>query len=408
MGRQWTQCRPDRAEGPPGGLTIRVGSGGRGVYPGTMSGTLRLGNIVGVPLLMHWSLLVIAGLIALNLGQVLSPSGGVTVWSVVAAVVAAVLFFGSVLAHELSHALTARRFDIGTESITLWALGGVARLDREPASARAQGWVAVAGPIMSLALGVVFIAVAFGLHIVSAPAEIVTVTAWLGVINGLLAVFNMLPGSPLDGGRVLAAVRWGRHGNRYRAMEEAAIAGRVLGWTIAGVGVWMMMSGYGGIFIALSGAFIALNATAERVGAQVRQHLGSVTIGDLTRYGIAHAHAGTTVEDLLWQRLRLGPARVAAVIDDHGHITGLVTEDQMWAVEADRRDSTTLHDIAVPVERLGRVRPEESLAEALGHVQSANPTLTVWVDDRLVGVVPAEVLQDRLGQAQASRTTPSR
>jgi Zn-dependent protease len=373
-----------------------------------MSGTLRLGNIAGVPLLMHWSLLVIAGFIAVNLGRVLSPAGGVTAWAVAAAVLAAVLFFGSVLAHELSHALTARRFDIGTESITLWALGGVARLDREPASARAQGWVAVAGPIMSLVLGVVFIGGAVLLHLFAAPAEIVTVTAWLGVINGLLAVFNMLPGSPLDGGRVLAAVRWGRHGDRYRAMEEAAIAGRVLGWTIAGVGVWMMMSGYGGIFIALSGAFIALNATAERVGAQVRQHLGSVTIGDLTRYGIAHAHGATTVEELLWQRLRLGPARVAAVMDDHGHITGLITEDQMWAVDADRRDVTTLHDIAVPMERLGRVRPDESLAEALGHVQSANPTLTVWVDDQLVGVVPADVLQDRLVQAQASRTMPSR
>jgi Zn-dependent protease len=373
-----------------------------------MSGTLRLGRISGIPLLIHWSLVVIAGLIAVNLGQVLSPSSGFTVWAFVAASLAAIAFFASVLAHELAHALTARRFDVGTESITLWALGGVARLDREPSSARAQGWVAVAGPAMSLALGVIGLVLAFGLHSMSAPDELVTVTAWLGVINGLLAVFNLLPGSPLDGGRVLAAVRWGRHGDRYRAMEEAAIAGRVLGWTVAGVGVWLMMSGYGGVFIALSGAFIALNATAERVGAQVRQHLAGITIGELTRYGIAQAYGDTTVDAMLWERSRLGPARVVAVIDTTRNITGLVTEQQMWDVDADIRCDTSLAEVMIPVERLGRVSADEPLAEALGHVQSSHPTLTVWRDDHLIGIVPADVLQDRLGQAQASRTTPSR
>lgn len=373
-----------------------------------MSGTLRLGRISGIPLLIHWSLIVIAALIAVNLGQVLSPSTGFTLWAFVAATLAALAFFGSVLAHELAHALTARRFEVGTESITLWALGGVARLDREPSSARAQGWVAVAGPAMSLALGVIGLGVAFALNVVNAPEELITVTAWLGVINGLLAVFNLLPGSPLDGGRVLAAVRWGRHGDRYRAMEEAAIAGRVLGWTIAGVGVWLMLSGYGGVFIALSGAFIALNATAERVGAQVRQHLTGITIAELTRYGIAQAHGDITVDAMLWDRMRLGPARVVAVVDDGRRIVGLVTEDQMWEVSDDRRSATTLEDLMVPLERLGRVSPTEPLAEALGHVQSSHATLTVWRGDHLIGIVPADVLQDRLGQAQASRTMPSR
>lgn len=373
-----------------------------------MSGTLRLGYIAGIPLLVHWSLVVIAGLIALNLGQVLSPTGGITAWAVVAAVLAALAFFASVLAHEVAHALTARRFHIGTESITLWALGGVARLDREPSSARAQGWVAVAGPLMSLALGLVGIGMAFVMHLLTFPEEVVTVVAWLGVINGLLAVFNLLPGSPLDGGRVLAAARWGRHGDRYRAMEEAAVAGRVLGWGIAAVGVWMMVAGYGGLFIAISGAFIALNATAERVGAQVRQQLVGVQVADLTRFGLAHATPDTTVEHMLWQRQRLGPTRVLAVVDTAGHITGLVSEEQMWAVPADARHDTMLSDLEVPLERLGKVQVDETLSEALGHVQSAFPTLTVWRGERLIGVIPADVLQDRLGRAQASSTTPSR
>jgi len=373
-----------------------------------MSGTLRLGHIAGIPLLVHWSLVVIAGLIALNLAQVLSPTGGVTVWAVVAAVVAALAFFASVLAHEMAHALTARRFGVGTESITLWALGGVARLDREPSSARAQGWVAVAGPLTSLVLGVLALGAAFALDVVAGPEELVTVVAWLGVINSLLALFNLLPGSPLDGGRVLAAARWGRHGDRYRAMEEAAVAGRILGWLVAGVGVWMMVAGYGGLFIAISGVFIALNATAERVGARVRQHLVGVRVADLTRFGIAQASGDTTVEDMLWQRGRLGPIRVVAVTDQRGEVTGLVTEEQMWAIPSDRRTETSLAEVEVPLDRLGRVQVDETLSDALGHVQSAHPTLTVWRGDRLVGVIPAEVLRDRLGAAQASRTTPSR
>ena len=371
-----------------------------------MSGSFRLGRIAGIPVLVHWSLLVIAGLIALNLGQVLSPDGSLTAWSVIAAGFAAAAFFASVLAHELSHALTARRHEVGTDSITLWALGGVAHLAAEPKTARAQGWIAVAGPAMSLVLGILGILAATALYALGAPEELITVTAWLGIINGLLAVFNLLPGAPLDGGRVLAAVRWGRHGDRYRAMEEAATAGRVLGWAITGVGVWLLLSGYNGLLIALSGAFIALNATVERMGAQVRRQLGPLSVADIARFGLAHGDAATDVDTILWQRQRLGPPRVVVVLAAQGHPVGLATEDDLWDVDASRRPYLTLGEVATPLDRIGRVTPDTPLAEALSQIQPHHPLLTVWHGDRLVGVVPSDVLRDRIERAQASRTMP--
>jgi Zn-dependent protease len=346
--------------------------------------------------LIHWSLGVVALLIAVNLANVVGPDGGVSVLGVVVAVLAAIAFFGSVLAHELSHALTARHYGVGTDSITLWALGGIAALADEPPTARSQGWIALAGPAASFVLGLAGVGLAVGLYQLDVASEVVTVIAWLGIINGLLAVFNLLPGAPLDGGRVVAAVRWGRHGDRYRAMEEAATAGRVVGWLVAGVGIWMMLEGYGGLFIAITGGFIALNATAERAGAQARRRLQGLVVSDLTWYGIARASGQTDADTMLWQRSRLGPPKVVAVEDAEGELVGLVSEEQLWQVPEPRRDDTRLADLAVPMAKFGRARPDEPLTSALNRLTPLHPMLTVWSDGRLVGVVPSEKVAERL------------
>lgn len=361
-----------------------------------MPGTLRLGRIFKIPLLVHWSLALVALLIAVSLANAVSPSGQITALGLGTALVAALAFFGSVLVHELSHALTARRYGVGTESITLWALGGMAQLADEPPTARSQGWIALAGPVASLVLAVGGVGLAIGLYQIGAASEIVTVVAWLGVINGLLAVFNLLPGAPLDGGRIVAAVRWGRHGDRYRAMEEAATAGRVVGWLVAGAGIWMLMQGYGGLFVAITGAFIALNATAERAGANARRRLQGLAVSDLTWWGIAHASADTDADTMLWQRSRLGLPRVVAVEDDQGQIVGLVSEQQLWDVPQQRRMSTRLAELAVPIAKFGTARPDEPLNSALNRMTPTHPMITVWRDGHLVGIVPPEQVTERL------------
>src|SRR5690606_15881912 len=162
-----------------------------------------------------WSVAIIGVLLGASLSRQIG-------WFAGAAAVAA--FLGSILVHELSHALTARRFGVTTDSIQLWALGGVARLSREAPAAKAGGWTAVAS------LGAAWLLDG------AVDGPLVGILAWLGVINALLAVFNLLPGAPLDGGRILRAVRWAMHGDRYRAAVEAGRVGVALGWAIAAVG----------------------------------------------------------------------------------------------------------------------------------------------------------------------------
>jgi Zn-dependent protease len=360
-------------------------------------GSLRAGRIFGIPLLVHWSLALVALLIAANLARVASGDDGFTLAGTVVGVIAALAFFISILGHELAHALVARRYRVGTESITLWALGGLAQLADEPRSARAQGWIAAAGPAASLVFGGLLVGMAYGLFALGVASGTVTVVAWLGLINGLIAVFNLLPGSPLDGGRIVAAWRWGRHGDRYRAMREAAGAGRYLGWLVAGVGVWLFATGRNGLFIVLTGAFIAINASAEAASAEARGRLRGLAVGDLTRFGIAHAHLAIDASTMLWQRHRLGPPRVVAVDDDLGTTLGLVTEEQLWDVPPDLRTSTRLGDLAVPLTKFGRVSPDEPLDTAVTKMRPLHPMLTVWRGDLLVGVVPSDQIRARLG-----------
>ena len=177
------------------------------------SGSLHLGRVSGISVKVHWSVALISMLLGVSLVQ---PIG------VPAAALAVVAFMASILVHEFAHALTARRFGVGTESIQLWALGGVARLDRPSPSAKAEGWIAAAGPIGSIAIALVSLASWTLLGATDSGSGYVAVLGWLGIINALLAVFNLLPGSPLDGGRIVKAVRWAMHGDQYRAAREAA------------------------------------------------------------------------------------------------------------------------------------------------------------------------------------------
>ncbi|MFZ1491586.1 MAG: site-2 protease family protein [Ilumatobacteraceae bacterium] len=362
-----------------------------------MPGSIKIGKLFGVPVMVHWSLAVAAVLVAANLSRVATDDGSITAVSILVSVLAALAFFASVLAHELSHSLTARHYGVETERITLWALGGMAYLADEPPTPRAQGWIAAAGPIASLVLGLIGVGAAFALHAAGFGDSTLTIVAWLGVINVALALFNVLPGAPLDGGRILAAVRWRIHGDRYRAMEEATTAGRVVGWLVAGIGLWLVLEGAGGFFILLTGVFIAFNASAERAGIGIRRRLDGLTVTDLTWYGIAHAPGDTDAETMLWQRNRLGMAKVVAVDDEQGHIAGIVAEDQLWKVPEDQRPYVRLRQLATPLTRFGRARPDEPLTSALNRLNPYAPMLTVWQGDRLVGVVTTERLQKKVG-----------
>ena len=242
-----------------------------------MRTSIRLGRFFGIPVGLSWSVLLIAGLLTLSLGATLLPasaSGYSDLAYFAAAVIAAVLFFGSLLAHELAHAIVARGHGVEVEGITLWLLGGVAQLRSEAPSARAELGIAAVGPATSLALAGVFGLAALGAHIFMLPALVVAVLGWLALINAALAVFNLIPAAPLDGGRVLAGVLWAAHGDQWRAAETAAKAGRVVGGGLIAFGLlgFFVPLPYGGPWTALIGWFVMSTAAAEEEHARTKRH----------------------------------------------------------------------------------------------------------------------------------------
>ena len=350
------------------------------------NGSLHLGRYFGIPVRAHWSMAFIAVLLGVSL------AGG---YGLIAGIAAVIAFFLSILAHEFGHALVARRYAVETESIDLWALGGVARLDREPPTPRADGVIAVAGPLVSLAIGAVALGAGFALAS--------GVTAWIGAVNLLLALFNMLPGAPLDGGRVLRAVRWARTGNKYRAIRDAGNAGRVLGWSLGIIGLALMLNGQAGIFIAVTGLFIAMNAKAEIAASYMSEHLQGVKVGDLTWFGLAHAGADMDADSMIWQRSRLGEAGAVAVdANNDGQLDGLVMEDQLWAIPSDQRALVMLNTLMVPFSQTARAQPDDDLSSVLPRLNPMRPVVTVWNDGKLLGIVPPKTLRQQLDAAQAA------
>lgn len=350
------------------------------------NGSIRLGTYSGIPVRAHWSMALVAVLFGVNLSAQLGA---------VAGLIATVAFFASILAHEFGHALVARRYDVQTQSISLWALGGVALLDREPPTAKADGLIALAGPAVSLAIGVAAFAAGIGLES--------QVLAWIGFVNLILAVFNMLPGAPLDGGRLLRAFRWARTGNKYRAMRDAGNAGRVLGWSLGIIGVALMVNGSSGIFITVVGVFIAMSAKAEIAASYVGEHLDGVKVRDLTWWGLAHAGSDMDADSMIGQRSRLGEAGAVAIdANDDGHLDGVVLEDQLWAIPAEQRALVMLNSLMVPFSQTAQAAPDDDLSSVLPRLNPLRPVVTVWNDGKLLGIVPPKALKQRLDSAQAA------
>jgi Zn-dependent protease len=352
-----------------------------------MKASMSLGRIAGIRVNIHWSALLIAFLSGIYLVRLVSPA---------AVLVGTTGFLMSILLHEFGHALTARRFGIETESIQLFYLGGVARLSREPDSPKADGWIAAAGPLTSVALALAGIGSWWALGGRANDSDVTALLGWLGFTNALLAAFNLLPGAPLDGGRILKAARWAFHGSRYRAAREAGRAGQFLGWSIVAFGLVITARGQFGLMVVATGLFIALNARVEVATAEISERLDGVKVRDLTWFGVAAAGSDMDADSMLWDRRRLGMAGGVAVTDRFGRPQGIVLEDQMWAVPAEQRPWVMLTQLMVPFDRLARAAPDEDLSAVLPRLNPTRPMVTVWQNGKLVGLVSPKRLRDRL------------
>jgi Zn-dependent protease/CBS domain-containing protein len=372
--------------------------------------SIRLGRIRGIELGAHWSVLVIGWLLvwALAVGTfpVAAPGAAdVAYW--LTAVATVTLFWMGLLAHELAHSLVANRRGVEVEGITLWLFGGVSRLRGEPASPGDELRIAIAGPATSLGIALGCAALASAVAAVAGPDLLVAGLAWLALINGVLALFNLAPGAPLDGGRVLHALVWSRSGDRSHATVVATNAGRWVGYALIGIGVlWVAAGDLGGIWFVFLGWFLLHAARAEATHLLVQDALAGVRVRDVMSGHPLTAPADISVAALLDEYVLRHPCSTFPLVDGAGNVTGLVTLRHLKRIPPAERVSRRVAEIATPLDSVARAGPDElvlELIERLGRTDSRDGRALVFEDGHLVGIVTPTDLNRALELARLRR-----
>lgn len=363
-----------------------------------MEESLRLGNIAGVRVGINWSVLVVFLLIAVGLAAgrfpVQAPGFTLTAY-VIAGVLAAVVFFFSLLAHEVAHAVVARRYGVPVEGITLWLFGGVARLRGDAPTPQAALRIAAVGPLVSLQLAVGFFALGFFARVLTFPKLVISTLIWLAIINLSLGIFNLAPAAPLDGGRILQAVLWQRRGDQTSASVTASRAGRAFGLGLVGLGLVMLVTfvGFGGLWLVLLGWYIFNVAGAEEHHAAMRGALIGVRVSDVMTANPTVAPAELSVEELLDQYVLRYRYSAFPLVDEQGRFAGLVTLNGVKQIPAHTRAATAVLDAACPPAEVPLARPGEPLADLLPRMEGCADGRALVVDQgRIVGIVsPTDV-----------------
>lgn len=358
-----------------------------------MNPTIKLGTVAGVRVGVHWSVLGILLVLVLALGFARWPLlvPGYPTWAyLLSALLAAVLFLLSLLAHELSHAVVARRNEIVVEDITLWLLGGVAKLRSEARTPAAELRIAGAGPVASLLTAALFGLIAWLLVSVDAAILLVAIAGYLALINVVLAAFNLVPAAPLDGGRILRAALWAWRGDRTRAAVWSARAGRVFGFALILLGAWrLLFAGVGdGVWWILIGLFITSMAGAEERQARLGAMLADVRVGDVMTRDPDTTDGDLSVRRFLDEVAMSRKHSAFPLVDTRGRVEGLITLNRLRSVPAPERDTTRLEQVACPPEEIPTARPDEPLPDLLRRMEGCTDgRALVFDDDTLVGIV---------------------
>jgi Zn-dependent protease/CBS domain-containing protein len=353
-----------------------------------VNASISLGRIAGIRIGVNWSWLVVFGLITWTLADSIFPdqNPGLSDNTYVAmALFAALLFFGSLLLHELGHALEARREGMQIEGITLWLFGGVAKFRGMFRSAGEEFRIAVAGPLVSLVLGLGF---AFVPAAIPLPDEVDGVAAWLGYINLTLLVFNLLPALPLDGGRILRSALWQIKGDYAWATRISTTFARLCGLAIIAAGAFLLVfrSTFTGIWLALIGWFLLEAAGGERRALVLQERLAGLRVGDaMARHPVA-VPADLTLARFLGEIAQHWPHAAYPVLDG-GRVVGLVALREAAARPHSSWDETTVRDCLLPRERVPTLTEGDTLFEALAELGDGAGHGLVLDGERLAGVI---------------------
>jgi Zn-dependent protease/CBS domain-containing protein len=359
-----------------------------------MRESIRLGRIAGIPVGLNLSVFLILGILVFGLAAGRFPAvfpGRSLGAYVVAAVAAALLFFCSLLAHELAHAVVARSHGIEVDGITLWLFGGVARLRSEPRSPGADFRIAVVGPLTSVVLAVFFGLIALGLRAGGVTGLPVGVFGYLAGVNLLLAAFNLIPAAPLDGGRVLRAALWHWRRDRLSAAVAAATAGRFFGYLLVALGILQVATGRGfdGIWLVLIGLFLVNAATAEEQQSRLSDTLHGIRVRDVMTVNPVTADPRESLDRFIVETALNHRFSAYPLTDAEGRLIGMTTLNRIRNVPPERRAATRLGEIACPVEQLPTASPDEPLLALMGRMTECADGRAVVLDDarRVIGIV---------------------
>jgi len=378
-------------------------------------GGLTLFHVRGIRIGVDYSWFFVLFLIILWLSgfyrDVLSASDGATA-PYLLAVVSALLFFSSILLHELGHAFVALRNGIGISEITLWMFGGVARMDRDSDSAATEFKVAIGGPLVTLAIVVVSVAV--GVAAAGSQAfwdamrfdentdasGVLTMLAWLASINFLVLVFNLIPAYPLDGGRVARAIAWWRTGDRNKATRFAATLGQGFSYLLIAFGVYLLIQGdlIGGVWLGVIGFILGQSARAARVQTQVSSRIGEVTVADVMDSEPVAIPDELSIERALDEYFLRYRWPWFPVVDTAQRFRGLLQRGAADAVPEGRRSYARVSELVEGDPDPGmRVRDDDPLESLLGNenLRRFGALAAVDADGRLSGVITL----DQVGRA---------
>ncbi len=336
-----------------------------------MKAQIKLFRIFGIQIGLHYSWLLIAVLIVFSLaGQFAATNpqwGANIIWGV--SLLTALLFFATIVIHELSHAAIAKTRGLPVRSITLFALGGVAQIEKEASDAKTEFWMGIAGPITSALIGLICLGIAAGIgwnpsnHHQSPWAAML---GWLGVINLALAVFNMVPGFPLDGGRVLRASIWWITGDASRATRFATGVGQIIafGFIIVGLFRFFNGAGFGGLWLTFIGWFLLDAARSSYAQFETIERLRGVRVRDVMASDWPIIDGKTTLQTFVDDHL-LRSAKRCFVVEEDGRAVGMITPHEVKDVNRQEWPQLSVHEAMLPLTKLHAVKPGTSLTEAL-------------------------------------------
>ncbi|SMD24675.1 site-2 protease family protein, partial [Lentzea albidocapillata] len=357
-----------------------------------MKAAIQIGRFWGVSVGLHWSVLVIVALLmsGIGFGQLPVVAAGYAWWVyLVAGFVTALFVLASLLAHELAHALVARRTGQEVEGITLWMLGGLASLKGQARTPGAEFRVAAVGPATSLLVALVSGAALLLASMLDADPLVLGVLAYLAFINVVLGAFNLVPAAPLDGGRILRSALWAWWDDPHRATVWSTRIGRGFGFVLIALGVWSLFTGLvDGLWWSLIGLFIVTMASEEERQSTIGRMLEGLRVRDVMTPDPETVDGGLSVSSFL-QDVALARRHSAfPLVDEDGVLQGMVTLARLKRVALGQRGSVALREVACEPKEIPLVQPDDPLADLLTRMNGCTDgRALVFEAERLVGIV---------------------